>query len=260
MDEVGRKIGPYGTQIELAGGYARLVEPGMVIPALGDSPSTELWAVMYDIDENHVIDFGELSFFAAAFGRTVDAAAEPPFVSWADFDKSGRVDFGDLAFFAPNFNKSRTDVQSGAQTLVFPPGFPDAWGTGSGEPPGEGEAAGDSEEWEPPTRVAGVPFGFDGLQTSQAPWWNALFGIEVPDSFVHEEYQALVPDSTERLTDSGRELPVTRPRRDSPLPATSVKEPPLRFDDREPLEDLLPLLADRPTDLTDLDAYFATLR
>jgi hypothetical protein len=28
----------------------------------------------------------------------------------------------------------------------------------------------------------------------------------------------------------------------------------------EPLEDLLPLLADRPTELTDLDAYFAALR
>jgi hypothetical protein len=64
---------------------------------------------------------------AASLG---DPADEPPFVWWADFDKSGRVDFGDLAFFAPNFGKTREAVQSGDQTLVFPPNFPDAWRPG----------------------------------------------------------------------------------------------------------------------------------
>jgi hypothetical protein len=120
VDEVG-EIGPYDMQMALANGHGRLAEGDIALAVLGESPSTELWAVMYDIDDNHVIDFGELSFFAAAFGRTVGSTAEPPYVWWADFDKSGRVDFGDLAFFAPNFNKSRTAVQSGDQTLIFPP-------------------------------------------------------------------------------------------------------------------------------------------
>jgi hypothetical protein len=44
----------------------------------------------------------------------------------------GPVDFGDLSFFAPNFGKRRDLVQSGAQTLIFPPNFPDAWRGGSG--------------------------------------------------------------------------------------------------------------------------------
>jgi hypothetical protein len=56
--------------------------------------------------------------------QTVGAVRPAVHRWWADFDKSGRVDFGDLAFFAPNFGKTRADVQSGAQTLVFPSNFP----------------------------------------------------------------------------------------------------------------------------------------
>jgi hypothetical protein len=65
----------------------------------------------------------------ARSARCGPAQPQSPYTWWADFDKgpSGRVDFGDLAFFAPNFNKTRAAVQSGAQTLVFPPNFPDAW-------------------------------------------------------------------------------------------------------------------------------------
>jgi large repetitive protein len=132
VDQAGWNIGPYDMQMALASGLARLADGDASLAVLGDSPDTELWAVVYDIDDNNQIDFGDFSFFAAAFGRTVGDNAEPPYVWWADFDKSGRVDFGDLAFFAPNFNKSRTAVQSGNQTLIFPPGFPDTWLAGSG--------------------------------------------------------------------------------------------------------------------------------
>jgi hypothetical protein len=147
VNEAGRNIGPYGMQMALARGQVVLVGGAEVAPELGASPSTELWAVMYDIDDNNQIDFGDLSFFAAAFGRTVGSTAEPPYLWWADFDKSGRVDFGDLSFFAPNFGRSRADVQSGAQTLIFPPNFPDAWraGSGAGEGESESESEGESE-------------------------------------------------------------------------------------------------------------------
>jgi hypothetical protein len=96
--------------------------------------------------------------------------------------------------------------------------------------------------------------------TPQAPWWNVFFDIDVTHTFVHEEHQTLVPDPTVWPTDSGRELPVTRSTRDTSLPATSVEEQPLRFESYGPLKDLLPRLADCPTHLTDLDAYFAALR
>jgi hypothetical protein len=89
---------------------------------------------MYDLDDNHLIDFGDLSFFAAAFGRTVGLpSTEPPYAWWADFDKSGLVDFGDLSFLAANFGKGR----AGGQALGFPTNFPTAWARAPQAGPGE---------------------------------------------------------------------------------------------------------------------------
>ncbi len=106
VDEVGRNIGPYDMQLALANGQTQLVGGGAAVPELAPPPATELWAVMYDIDDNNLIDFGDLSYFAPAFGRTVgDAGSEPPYAWWADFDKSGLVDFGDLSFFAPELRE-----------------------------------------------------------------------------------------------------------------------------------------------------------
>jgi hypothetical protein len=42
------------------------------VPELGGAPATELWAVVYDIDDNNQIDFGDFSFFAGAFGKLRD--------------------------------------------------------------------------------------------------------------------------------------------------------------------------------------------
>ena len=263
VDEVERKIGPYNMQIELVGGYARLIEPGLVIPALGESPSTELWAVMYDIDDNHVIDFGELSFFAAAFGRTVVGTTEPPYVWWADFDKSGRVDFGDLAFFAPNFNKSRTAVQSGAQTLIFPPGFPDAWRAGTGGGGGEGESESESERgrgresvgesvWERSAggvRVAAVARGSHDVPA--LPWQLAWAVEEVHVALQTEPSQGFPWGTTTRRETQPalllkQESPGTLYSRINEPDATSGECPDRQSDFWEPLEDLLSSLAEQP--------------
>ena len=82
---------------------------------------TELWPVIYDIDDNDLIDFGDFSYFAGAFGQTV-GGPEPPYTWWADFDRTGLVDFGDFSYFAPNFGKGKPD-----DTITFPPGFPGTW-------------------------------------------------------------------------------------------------------------------------------------
>jgi hypothetical protein len=141
------------------------------------------------------IDFGDLSFFAAAFGRTVGAPdSEPPYAWWADFDRSGRVDFGDLAFFAPNFNKNRTAVQSGTQTLVFPSNFPAAWRAGSdGGGEGEWQALG-SEAWSEP---------IGGVSDDRA----ALTGLPVAEritAVIDEAFAQLGVQRTERWTSSRR--------------------------------------------------------
>jgi len=139
VDEAGRNIGPYDMQLALSSGQTQLVGAGATTPDLGSPPATELWAVVYDIDDNNQVDFGDLSFFAPAFGRPVGSAgSEPPYTWWADFDKTNLVDFGDLSFFAPNFSKSRAS----GQPITFPLGFPAGWTNAPLDPPLFAERAG----------------------------------------------------------------------------------------------------------------------
>jgi hypothetical protein len=261
VDEVGHEIGPYAMQMALANGHGRLAEGDSALAVLGESPNTELWAVVYDIDDNQVIDFGELSFFAAAFGHTVGAAAEPPYVWWADFDKSGRVDFGDLAFFAPNFNKSRTAVQSGEKTLIVPSNFPDAWrdasgGGGAGEAEGEGESEkerGSGREggaaWE--LSAGGVRLAASS-RSSHAPILRQLaWAVDEAHAALQAEETPGLPWGTAAQYKAQPPLPLweefpgsLHSRIDEPE-APSDERPDRQFEDWQPLEDLLTTLAVR---------------
>jgi hypothetical protein len=67
-------------------------------------------------------------------------SSEPPYAWWADFDKSGVVDYGDLSFLVANFGKSR----AGGQAITFPTNFPTAWARAPQAGPGDalrGDAA-----------------------------------------------------------------------------------------------------------------------
>jgi hypothetical protein len=227
--------------------------------ALGATPGTELWAVVYDIDDNQQVDFGDLSFFAAAFGHTVgEPNMEPPHVWWADFDKSGRVDFGDWAFFAPNFGKTRAAVQACTQTLVFPGNFPDAWNAGSGAGAGEGQALGGEGE-AASSNAMGTPSAADdsasgelGLQREPAAVGRALWIVATQHQLPTGEFTA--GDTRWTLTGTGRVplLPAGAPREESSVtlysrsgsPVAKRVERTYRWPDRwESLEDILSLLA-----------------
>ncbi len=227
VDQAGRFIGPYDMQFGLSNGLTQLADVQPMVPGLGGSPGTELWAVMYDIEDNDRIDFGDLSHFAAAFGRTVgESASEPPFVWWADFDKSNRVDFGDLAFFAPNFGTSREGVQSGSETLVFPSSFPSSWSGQSGPDP-LGEAEG---------------FAVQELAPAGHPV------ISVPNSWSLGDPQRQRGESAPTLTAGSQVLDVQNPSFEAhwntPLPANrpifAEYEPLRRWSEpQDPLEELL---------------------
>jgi hypothetical protein len=257
VDELGRKIGPYNMQMALVGGQSRLAGGQSALPVLGATPNTELWAVVYDIDGNHQIDFGDFSYFAAAFGKTVgEPDSQPPYVWWADFDKSGRVDFGDLAFFAPNFGKTRSNVQSGAQTLVLPSNFPNAWSAGSGGGEGEGEGTAGAEMHEQPATVlsARVPAVADamfaqlGIAEEQRvpPWLRPPIATAGHGSRLLEASQP--PESS-----------ITLHSRSEASVAAPAERPHHWFEHWEPLEDLLSVLVDEPHDrlLDPHDALFA---
>ncbi len=295
VDQGGISIGPYDMQLALDQAQTRLVGvDGLTTAELGDTPDTELWAVVYDIEDNNQIDFGDFSFFAAAFGKSVgEPASEPPYVWWADFDKSGRVDFGDLAFFAPNFGKTRLGVQSGEQTLVFPPNFPDAWrngasGGGAGVAQladGEGEAsdAGGSKVSSDDGRQAralprqstlAVDEAHAALQAERSPslsWQHGnLVGNARQDAFLAERPQGFVLGTTARH----EAQPAWLLRHESSASLYSRSDRPgvssgesssRQFDEWEPLDEMLSSLvepsADRLSDdLSDFhDALFTQM-
>ena len=99
---------------------AALVGVGYIDATIGELPDTELWPVMYDMDDSGQIDYGDLAFFAAAFGDSVDQS-ESRFARASDFDSSGVVDYGDLAYFAGNFGRSLGD----SRPVTFADNFPE---------------------------------------------------------------------------------------------------------------------------------------
>jgi hypothetical protein len=244
LDEARRDIGPYDMQMALAGEQIVLTGGGVAESTLGESPRTELWAMVYDIDDNHLIDFGDFSFFAAAFGRTVGSVDEPPFVWWADFDKSGAVDFGDLAFFAPHFRTSRSAVQAGDRTLVFPPNFPEAWAAGTGGGEGEGE----SQAWH--------AMATQGLAFAAA---SSLSGVDRPQKSPPAPEAILAVDEVHAAAVRGQSSLLRVPE------FLSSQRFHRRLNRWEPLEEMLPRFIDQAenrwmNEVTDLyDALFTEL-
>ncbi|MCH8043065.1 MAG: tandem-95 repeat protein, partial [Planctomycetes bacterium] len=116
VDALGHRVGPYDLGIRLTN-----VRTAATTTEIGPLPQTELWAVIYDVDDFDTVNFGDFSFFAAAFEHTV-GEAEPPLTWWADFDKSGLVDFGDFSFFAASLTANKNN---GA--VAFPDNYPEAW-------------------------------------------------------------------------------------------------------------------------------------
>jgi alkaline phosphatase len=257
VDQAARNIGPYDMQMVLASGQTEVVGAGAVVPVLGDTPATELWAVVYDIDDNNQVDFGDLAMFAPAFGRTVAAPdAEPPYVWWADFDKTGLVDFGDLAFFAPNFGKTRSAVQAGTQTLVFPTNFPDAWRAVPAAPGGEGEAMfGGAAQEQPATGLA-------NRRPAAADAMFAQLGVaeeERTPPWLRPRAATAGHGSDRIEAPQQSESPVLLYSRSSSSVASPAERVHRWTEHWEPLEDLLSLLAAQPPDrlLNPQDALFA---
>jgi len=147
VDEVNHFIGPYDLNLSVAGGQID-TGSGAAPATSGPAPATDLWSVVYDIDDNNQIDFGDFSFFSPAFDSAV-GGPEPAYRWWADFDKSGHVDFGDFAFFTPNFDKSRP-----SSDIIFPPNFPAAWSAANVTAPASSGTAYAKREGEAPQAAA----------------------------------------------------------------------------------------------------------
>ncbi len=90
-----------------------------VVSTLGVEPDTDLWPVIYDIDDDGQVGLGDLAFFASVYRENV-AESTNPYAAIADFDYDGIVNLGDLAFFAAAYRQTKTD----GLELPHPPSWP----------------------------------------------------------------------------------------------------------------------------------------
>jgi len=116
VNEVTHQEGPYDMALDVTDGPSAfaLVGGGNVDADLQPVPGVDIRAMIYDIDDSGLVDFGDFSYFVPAFMHTV-GEPEAPYIWWADFDRSGMVDFGDLSYFATAFLKPFCDP-----TISFP--------------------------------------------------------------------------------------------------------------------------------------------
>ncbi|KAA0139974.1 hypothetical protein FYZ48_08595 [Gimesia chilikensis] len=95
---------------------------GEAVVTVGALPETDLYPVIYDINNSGSIDFKDLVFFTSAYNQSVINASSS-FAAALDFDKSGRVDYRDLTYLASNYNKRK----GGNSEVIFPTNFGQKW-------------------------------------------------------------------------------------------------------------------------------------
>ncbi len=95
---------------------------GEVVANVGALPQTDLYPVIYDVNDDDVIDFRDLTFLAAAYNQEVFSSASQ-MTAVMDFNKNGRVDFKDLSLMAANYNKKK----GGSTAVNFPTNFGQTW-------------------------------------------------------------------------------------------------------------------------------------
>lgn len=84
--------------------------------------NTNVYAVVYDINDDGKVDIYDLISFAKNYGDKSVDSLNP--VTWAlDFNNSGKIDIYDLIQFAKNYGAR----QGGNQTIVYPEGFMQRW-------------------------------------------------------------------------------------------------------------------------------------
>jgi hypothetical protein len=122
IDTVAGFLGPHNLGIRVINAELDVAGTGAVTASVATAPTTDLWAVPFDLDDSGVVDFKDLLKFSSFYGTSVVNASSG--LAWSlDFDKSGQINFKDLTFLATNYNRSKASGQS----IIFPPNFPQEW-------------------------------------------------------------------------------------------------------------------------------------
>ncbi|WP_187782162.1 Ig-like domain-containing protein [Gimesia chilikensis] len=115
-------IGPHALGLSLSNVSVSLTDDTETTLLVGDAPETDLWAIAYDVNDDDVIDFKDLTILASVYNQNV-LDTDSPYVWALDADKSGDVNFKDLTFFATNYGVSK----GGDRDVVYPSNFLQRW-------------------------------------------------------------------------------------------------------------------------------------
>ena len=85
-----------------------------------DAPAVDVWPMVFDHDEDGLIDLSDLAHFAVQYSKTI---GETERVWEMDYNRSGKVDMEDFVYFAANYKKSAV---SGDET-TYPSEFFGDW-------------------------------------------------------------------------------------------------------------------------------------
>ncbi|QDT44366.1 putative outer membrane protein pmp20 precursor [Gimesia alba] len=115
-------IDPLQLGLEVQNTEIDIVGVGAVTANVGALPETDLYPVIYDVDDNDAINNRDLIHFVNVYNQDVYTSSAA-FTSVMDFDKSGRVDIRDLRELISNYGKQK----SGNTNVVFPANFGQTW-------------------------------------------------------------------------------------------------------------------------------------
>tara|TARA_R110002111_G_scaffold256979_3_gene324753 strand:- start:89044 stop:104352 length:15309 start_codon:yes stop_codon:yes gene_type:complete len=122
IDKTTGFLGPHSLGIRVVNAQLDITGVGGVTASVGQSPTTDLWAVPFDLDDNGAINFRDLQTFVTYYGTSVINASSG--LAWSlDFDKSGQINYKDLTYLAANYNLTK----SSGQQVSFPANFPKEW-------------------------------------------------------------------------------------------------------------------------------------
>ncbi len=117
IDPVEQSFGPNPFAIQLNPGPINFtlnrVAP-IVPPILHQPEPAEIRALIYDFDNNNIVNFADLSYALAALNQT-PGGSEPPYATWADFNQNGAVDQDDIDLILSAFAKPFNDP-----TIIIP--------------------------------------------------------------------------------------------------------------------------------------------
>lgn len=119
IDATGEAFGPFEAGLSIREGSMGFELGGEAADEVRIGETPEVWSrgVIFDVDNNDVVNFADFGLFLGSMGEVVGGGGGP-YVTWADFDADGVVDEGDRDLILDALGKAfeLIEIPEGART------------------------------------------------------------------------------------------------------------------------------------------------